>query len=348
MNLIVSNKQKNILDSANIDVIKDLNGLFEIDELINNCKGYIFNKIIIDATSIVDFAKEDVLRKLASGIDVEKILLLLPEKPQPPQRFCDFLISLGIKRFATNINDIIDFLKNSDSDTALDNNIYNTSVSDNSFMNQNNNMNNQISNNATNINNDVNDNENVNDTNNDQKIVLGFKNVTLHAGSTTLIYMIKQQLEKKYQVNVEAYEVGNNDFKFFNTTNMHEANVGNIEQFIRNSKSDIILLDINNNANVEYLCDDIIYLVEPSILKINKLLNMRRDIFISLNNKKVILNKSVLTSDEVSIFGKEAGIKIYFNIPYVNDRVDNQIINDFINKLGIINNGGQNLFGIFN
>ena len=37
MNVIVSNKQKNVLDNANIDAIKDLNGLFNVDELINFC-----------------------------------------------------------------------------------------------------------------------------------------------------------------------------------------------------------------------------------------------------------------------------------------------------------------------
>lgn len=348
MNVIVSNKQKSILDSANIDSIKDLNGLFEIDELINNCKGYFFSKIIIDATSIVDFAKENVLRKLASGIGAEKILLLLPEKPQPPQRFCDFLVSLGINNFSTNINDIINFLKNPDASNNLVNDVYDVNYSDNNSQNEDVNLNNQMNN--INTNNTVMNNvgESVNDLNRDRKIVLGFKNVTLHAGSTTLIYMLKQHIENNYKVSVEAFEVGNSDFKFFNVSNMYEINNDILELTIKNSKSSIILLDINNNDNIEYLCDDIIYLIEPSILKINKLLSEKRDVFNFLSNKKVILNKCILTNEEVSIFANEAGIKIYYSIPFVNDRIDNHVINAFIDKLGIIKQGGQGLFGLFN
>ena len=34
MNVIVSNKQKDIIDNANIDAIKDLNGFFNVGDLI--------------------------------------------------------------------------------------------------------------------------------------------------------------------------------------------------------------------------------------------------------------------------------------------------------------------------
>ena len=106
------------------------------------------------------------------------------------------------------------------------------------------------------------------------------------------------------------------------------------------------MIDLNDN-NYYILCDDVIYLIEPSIIKINKLLNEKRDIFMTLNGKKVVLNKSMLTNEDVSIFSKEAGISIYYNIPYVNDRNDNSVINDFINKLGLVNKGGHGLFGLF-
>lgn len=346
MNVIVSNKQKNVIDGANIDAIKDLNGLFEVDELINNCKGYFFSKIIIDATSIVDFAKENVLKKLVSGIGAEKIVLLLPEKPEPPKRFCDFLIFLGIKSFSTNITDIINFLKNSNIDSNINNDM--NDIYDNNYSNINSDLMNENSGIVIDSNVDNNVSESVNDINHDKKIVLGFKNVTLHAGSTTLIYMIKQQLEKNYKLNVEAFEINDDVFKYFNVPNMYQINYQNLEMTIKNSRSNIILLDINNNDDIDYLCDDIIYLVEPSILKINKLLSEKRDIFTLLNDKKVVLNKSILTNEEVSIFAKEAGIKIYFSISYVNDRNDNQVIKEFIDKLDIANKGGQGLFGLFN
>ena len=341
MNVIISNKQKNTLDSVNIDAIKELNGLFNVDELINNVKGYFFTKIIIDATSIVDFAKEVVLRKLASGIGPEKIIILLPPKPEPPQRFCDFLNSLGIYNYSMNVSDIVNFIKEPNTSDNYDQGIYNMDVTNNnSEYTQNvNDLNNNV------LKNDVD--ETVNDLNQDKKLVIGFKNITLHAGSTSLIYMIKQQLEKKYKMNVEAFELLSSDFKFFNTNNMYEVNYENLEITIKNSKSNIILVDLTN-VDSDILCDDVIYLIEPSILKINKLLNEKRDVFTFLDNKKVVLNKSILNEEEVSIFAKEAGIKIYFSIPYINDRIDNQVINTFIEKMGIVNKGGQGLFGLFN
>ena len=50
--------------------------------------------------------------------------------------------------------------------------------------------------------------------------IVGFKNVTAHAGATTLIYMLKRHLEVAY--NVVAIEVDKEDFKYFNDkNNMH-------------------------------------------------------------------------------------------------------------------------------
>ena len=157
--------------------------------------------------------------------------------------------------------------------------------------------------------------------------------------------MIKNQLEKNFKAHVEAFEIDAGQFKYFNSSNMLDINANNLELTINNSKSNIILLDLGND-NYDYLCDDIIYLIEPSIIKINRLLSEKRDIFMNLNNKKVVLNKSSLTDAEVSIFGKEAGVSIYYNIPYLNDRLDNSVINNFINKLGIVN-GNQGLFSLF-
>lgn len=342
MNVIVSNKQKNILDNANIDAIKDLNGLFNVDELINNFNGYFFSKIIIDATSIIDFAKEDTLKKLVSGFGSDKIILLLPETPEPPKKFCEFLESLGIYSYSTNISKVVEFLKKVNNNESL-----NSSNNQNFYSDSNETS--PSSENSTNsfVESGVSQFNEVNNINNNKKIVIGFKNITFHAGSTTLIYMIKQCLEKKYKIPVEAFELGNGDFKFFNSSNMVDININNLGSVIENSKSSVILLDVNG-VNCDEFCDEIIYLIEPSILKINKLLFINGDVFNTLNSKKVILNKSMITQEEVLIFAKEAGIDVYYSIPYVNDRIENKVIEDFIDKLGIVNKGGQGLFGLFN
>ena len=123
MIVIVSNKQKSVLDNANIDAIKDLNcipggtaeigdaikdlnGVFNVQDLINNFKNYFFTKMVIDATSIVDFTNPEVLRQLASGIGSEKLVVLLPPKPEPPLRFLETLVNIGIYNFSTNIDEL--------------------------------------------------------------------------------------------------------------------------------------------------------------------------------------------------------------------------------------------------
>ncbi len=339
MIVIVSNKQKSLLDSANIDAIKVLNGLFNVDDLINSFKGYFFSKIIIDATSIIEFAKEDVLRRLVNGIGAEKIILLLPETPEPPKRFCDFLVSLGVYNYSTKLDDILKFLQNPNTSINYGNGDY----SNNNIYDDNSSVSETI--NSNELNNPVD--TSVKDKNYDNKLVLGFRNVTLHAGSTTLVYLLKEKLQKDYKINVDVFEIDGNDFKHFNSaSNMFSINSDTLEMSIHNSKSNIILIDLPSD-NYESYCDDVIYLIEPSIIKINKLLSDRNNVFTELNNKKVVLNKSVLSIDEVSIFGKEAGINIYFNIPYLNDRIDNSVLNDFINKLGLTNKGGQVFLGLF-
>lgn len=333
MNVIISNKQKNALDNANIEALKEFNGLFDVSEVINNSKGYFYSKMIIDATSIIDFAKENVLRKLVSGIGAEKIYLLLPPKPEPPKKFCDFLMSLGVYNFSTDINDILNFLKtpNSSDNQNMDAAFYNNHESNVNAVDSYD-LPKQVD-------------ETVKDVNRDRKIILGFKNVTQHAGSTTLIYLIKSVLERKYRLKVSSFEFGTGNFKYFNQPNMLDINPNNIELSINNSDSNIILLDLTND-NFDQYCDDVIYLIEPSVIKVGKLLHEQSDIFTRLNNKKVVLNKSMLNNDDVNTFANEAKINIYFNIPYINDRVDNLVIEEFINKLGIAKDG-QGILGLF-
>ena len=111
MNVIVSNRQKEIIDNANIDAIKDLNGLFNVDDLINKFKNYFFSKMILDATSVVDFASKPVLTTLANEIGAEKLIILLPSTPEPPLEFKKLLIELKIYNFTNNIDDVIRFIE---------------------------------------------------------------------------------------------------------------------------------------------------------------------------------------------------------------------------------------------
>ena len=490
MNVIVSNKQKNIIDNANIDAIKDLNGFFNVDDLVNKFKNYFFSKMILDATSVVDFTSDAVLNKLAKDIGSERLVILLPASPEPPKEFTDKLINLGIYNFSNKIEDIVQFLdesksygngvendsntmysdnkindntnnslmddvpmnmpmddsseyqnstgrsysdmlsnfdiqeNSSDNTNDLDNQLDNTNISNiednanegNSIENPNNmvefsnvdidriddnsqaeydanNLNlpndnhgntnetvneNMIPNNVgamevssssdvnpltnpviqnkndnnlvqpntmnemniipSNDNNNINNN-NINNNNNmyleqkTSKKIIGIRNVTKHAGSTTLTYLLVNVLREKYKRRVSAIEINKNDFKYYLDNKMISISAVDVNNVINNN-DEIIIVDLNDCHDISF-CTDVLYLVEPSIIKLNRLMMENRFAFRELQNNKIILNKSLLSENDIINLTKEAGVVMFMNIPPLNDRINNQVIDNLINKLGL-------------
>ena len=55
MNVIVSNKYQLMLENLGIDVIKSLNGEFEVDEIINTFQNFFYQRMILDITAIKDY-----------------------------------------------------------------------------------------------------------------------------------------------------------------------------------------------------------------------------------------------------------------------------------------------------
>ena len=76
----------------------------------------------------------------------------------------------------------------------------------------------------------------------------------------------------------------------------------------------VILVDLNGFKQ-DGFCTDVIYLLEPSTLKLNRLVRRNNVIFKNLSGRKVILNQSILQSNHVFDFENEAGIKIFYNLP---------------------------------
>ena len=64
------------------------------------------------------------------------------------------------------------------------------------------------------------------------------------------------------------------------------------------------------------------------------------------------MNQSLLLNNDVFDFESEAGIKVFYNLPPLDERKRNAIINDFLTKLGLFNksvknNSGNKIFGLF-
>ena len=163
--------------------------------------------------------------------------------------------------------------------------------------------------------------------------IIGVKNLTDHAGSTTLIYKLKNQLEKNYKVI--AIEIDKKDFVYFNDRNMFSFTNDqfNNELLKINSDVEVILVDLNN-SNQEKCCNDVIYLLEPSIIMLNKLISRNRNILNNISGKKVILNKSMLSPKDINEFEMEANIKTFYSLPPINDRMPSVAVDNFLVRLG--------------
>ncbi len=323
MNVIVSNKNQKILNSLDIDVIKSINGEFSADEIIATFSNFFFNRMFLDITAIKEYMDISNMQKLSMSIEMDKVILLLDNVLMNDTAYLSKLISIGIYNFANNKESLM-YLYNHP-------NTYKDVANIHQLGNEIN-ANNEQANTRKSIFSGFSGFSNNDDT--EEEImprtakVVGFKNATSSAGATTLIYMLKKVLsEKEYVV---ALEVNKNDFGFFNERDMYSVNQNNLLAAINKfGTASMILVDLNN-TNGE-LCDDVIYLMEPSTIKLNKMMLVNKDIFNKLYGHKIVLNKSLLTPKDVTDFEFEAHSSVAFNIPPLNDKVNNnEILEKFI------------------
>lgn len=343
MNVIVSNKKQNELANLEIDIIKSLNGEYSVSELVEMFKSFFYNKMILDVTAIKDYDSLGTYQELVNGLVPDKIIFLLPEGSKLcTPNFLSHLIDLGIYNFTTDINGVLYLLKKSNtlSDVEHIKNMGNESTSNDEITNNNGDkeIKEDLVKTSAKIDNGV--------------TVIGFKNVTEHAGSTTLIYMLKKELSRVYgKEAVIAVELNKKDFMYLGDKHLLSIGENEIMTTIStNSSAKIVLVDLNNAVDDSY-CGDVIYLIEPTTIKLNKLIQRNRTVFNGLSSKKVILNKSALLNNDVSDFEGEAGIRVFYNMPSLDERKRNEIIVDFLVKLGLLNKNSNNnsggIFGLF-
>ena len=308
MNVLVVNKNEQVFNNLNIEIIKTLKGEFEVEEIISTLSNFLFSKLIIDITAIKNYDDITNFQKLTIGIPTDKIILLLPSDPNYTEGlFISRLISIGYYNFTTN-SDGIRYLLNKPNTYKEVAHLHNIE---------------QVNNVST-----SNDNIPIGK-------IIGFKNVTDHAGATTLVYTLKKQIEKYYNLKVKALEIDKQDFSYFNDNSLISIKKEQLnETIIKEKNNNIILIDLNDmDASI---CDTVFYLIEPSIIKINKLVNTNRFILGNLKDKKIVLNKTMLSNDDVIRFSKETELNVISVVGPFNDRRDDLFLEDFIEML--INN----------
>lgn len=320
MNVIISNKKTQMLENLNIEIIKEMTGEFDVEEIINNFKNFFFQRMILDITALKNYTDIMTIQKLSLALDMNKVILVLDEESETVSpEFMSKLISIGIYNFTTNLEGIM-YLYNSPNSYR---DVAHLHVIEQPIINQTN----DSQSNTVYVDRYI---------ESDDCKVIGFKNITKQAGSTTLIYMLKKQLEKYYKV--AAIEVEKSDFRFLNDRSLISATNSNIGNVInKNKTNNIILLDINNSENAIGLCNDVIYLIEPSIIKLNRLMVINPRLLTSIQGKKVVLNQSLLNNKDISDFEYETKVKIFYNIGPLNDRANNypELV-EFLHKLGFM------------
>ena len=321
MNVIVSNEQQQKLAVlVDIDIIKNIQGTYSGYEIAEMFKDFFFEKLILDVTAMKDYNNIQSYQILARGLGADKIILFLPEGTNlcTPQ-FLAQLVTLGLYNFTTNADGVRYLLKTPN--TLKDVEHIQKMGGGGVIRDPNRPQEKQ---------------EPTRDTSFAMNSIIGIKNATENAGSTTLTYMMKKELNAIYGEKVIAMEINKKDFPIFNEKNMLSVNPDSIRATIEKYRGRAILLvDIADYDDLT-MCTDVIYLVEPSTIKLNKLIKTNRSIFNRLKHKKVVLNKSLLNSKDLSEFEYEAGLKVFYNMPPLNERKRNEEVVDLLRKIGLV------------
>lgn len=324
MNVIIANEAKEMLSTLDIDVIKSVDGVHTADEIVDMFKNFFYARMILDITAIKDYEDITNIQKISIGLDADKIILLLPNnEASTSSSYLSKIISMGIYNFTTTLDGIKYFLDHPNT------------YKDVAHIQQLNDLSSTI---------------------NDKVVagsrIIGIKNITDHAGSTTLIYMLKKELEQSYGMSVLAIEVNRHDFLYFNSNNMISVDDEHLmTEIVKHKDVAIILIDLNDSSN-EGACNDVLYLLEPSSIRLNKLMKRDRRIFEELKGRKIVLNMSLLSNSDIMDFEYEGKTKVFYNIPPLNDRVKNPVLSDFLSKIGLVNkpkekDDGGKIFGLF-
>lgn len=321
MNVVTANENKQVIDKLDIDVIKRIDGQFELKELLSKFVNLYFNKMIVDITSIQDYQNLDVIKELAKGVDPSRVILLLNSDPVVNSQFyMSNLIACGFYNFTRNVEGI-KFLYNTPNTYE---NVKHLAMSEEETKKQMENFQDQQK--------IIYD----GDSANKKRHIVGFINVTNHAGATSLVNMLVRQMNNAGMQAV-GLEMFRQDMLYYHDPNLSTCfNRSDLEAKLRAYEDvDAIFIDLNEFGEADRFCDKIIYIIEPSYIMLTKLLKKNRNALEEHRNDLILLNKSFVNDQEIPDFEYETKLKVYFNLPCLNDRNKNlEPINEFLRKLG--------------
>ena len=228
MDTVIANKYSDILSTLNIEVSKKLEGIYEVDEIISTFGNYFFNKMFLDITAIKDYKDLNNLQKLSMSINMDKVILLLDKDDaiSDSSVFLSKLVSMGIYNFTKNSNDLMYLYTNP--------NIYRDVAH------------------YQDIDSKVEDSPNASLKESSTRKVLGVKNITDSAGSTTLVYLLKKVLSDYY--SIMAIEINKRDLTYFHDIDCLSVKEEDIESTMdKYSSISTFIIDLDR-TNKDHIC----------------------------------------------------------------------------------------------
>ena len=328
MNIVINNQNYRITDSLNVEIIKTLSGEFSLYEIEQELVNFIYNKIIIDITAIRNYYDINSVISFLSGFESSKVIILLNDSEVTNSNsFLSKLVENGYYNFTknaagiqylidnpNNLEDVKQYLVPTNSDSINQNNYQANIKTDQTFTKKNLN----------------------------QKII-GIQNLTDHAGATTLTYMMYKQL--KYNYNIKAIEMNKQDFVCFRNVDLSFCtSIDDLQiKLIQYSDADAILIDLNG-FDAQNICDEILYLVDPGTIKLNKLLKKDSNIQIKTKKGKIVLNRSAIKQEEINNFEYETKFNVFFNVSNFDDRKERiKVIDELLYNLGFKKQNPNNM-----
>ena len=180
MNLVIVNENTIVVNALTIDIIKVLNGVYDVNSIEKELVNFYFNKVIIDITAIKNYFSSFDLFEFLNYFGKDKVILLLNDSAYcNSKEFLTKLINNGYYNFTSNSQGV-SFLVNR-SNTYEDVKKY---IQTTTFTSE---LNSSIG--STNI-----------QTKTNNIKIIGIKNLSEGAGSTTLMQQMVKQLAFNYKV----------------------------------------------------------------------------------------------------------------------------------------------------
>lgn len=318
MNLVIVNENTKVINSLNIDIIKTLTGEFDVEDLKVELINFYFNKVIIDITAIKNYFISSELFNMLNYFGKDKVILLLNDNDYcNDSKFLSNLIQNGFYNFTKNAQGV-GFLVNR-SNTYEDVKKY---VQENTFSsalteNQNIGINEQIT-----VNNNHVPTTNINSNNQTHPRIIGIQNLSANAGATTLMQQMVKQLSLNY--NVKGIEINGHDSIYFRNSNiLYCIDMVEAKNIINTNLKDIeiIVIDLNQCDDNDKICNEIIYLLEPGIIRLSKTIKNTSNFMEKIKDKKIVLNRSALKDEEINYFESQTGINVFYNLINFDDRI---------------------------